>query len=76
MDIRQLEVFYHVARLKSFSKAGSFVGLSQPSVSGSILSLENILGLRLFDRTGREVSLTRSGEVLFPYAKQIFSLQS
>ena len=74
MDIRQLEVFYHVARLKSFSKAGRFVGLTQPSVSGSILSLEKGLGLKLFDRAGREIRLTRSGEVLFTYAKQILAL--
>jgi DNA-binding transcriptional LysR family regulator len=64
-----------VARLKSFSKAGRFVGLTQPSVSGSVQSLENILGLKLFDRTGREVSLTKSGEVLFTYAKQILALR-
>ena len=75
MDIRQLEVFYHVARLKSFSKAGRFVGLTQPSVSGSVQSLENILGLKLFDRTGKEVYLTKSGEVLFTYAKRILALR-
>ena len=75
MDIRQLEVFYHVARLKSFSKAGRCVGLTQPSVSGSVRSLENILGLKLFDRSGRDISLTRSGEVLFTYAKRILALR-
>jgi DNA-binding transcriptional LysR family regulator len=75
LDIRQLEVFYHVARLRSFSKAGRFVGLTQPSVSGSIQSLENILGLKLFNRTGRGVSLTKAGEVLFIYAKRISALR-
>jgi len=75
MDIRQLEVFYHVARLKSFSKAGRIVGLTQPSVSGSISSLEQALGLKLLDRMGREVHLTRPGEVLFPYAQKILALR-
>ncbi|MGA1844504.1 MAG: selenium metabolism-associated LysR family transcriptional regulator [bacterium] len=75
MDIRQLEVFYHVARLKSFSKAGRVVGLTQPSVSGSVSSLEQALGLKLFNRMGREVCLTQPGKVLFPYAQKILALR-
>ena len=61
--------------LKSFSKAGRLIGLTQPSVSGSIQALEKGLGLKLFDRKGRDVCLTRPGEVLLSYAKQILILR-
>ena len=64
-----------MAMLKSFSKAGRLVGLTQPSVSGSIQALEKGLGVKLLDRNGREASLTRPGEVLFSYAKQILMLR-
>jgi DNA-binding transcriptional LysR family regulator len=62
-----------VADLKSFSKAADDLFLTQPTVSGHILSLEHSLSLRLFDRTGREVRLTKAGEVFLRYASKILS---
>jgi DNA-binding transcriptional LysR family regulator len=59
--------------LKSFSKAADDLFLTQPTVSGHILSLEHSLSLRLFDRTGREVRLTKSGEVFLQHALKILS---
>lgn len=44
------------------------LGLSQPAVSQAIGRLERTLGVRLFDRTSREVRLTAAGEALLPYA--------
>ncbi|OGP62729.1 MAG: hypothetical protein A2169_04655 [Deltaproteobacteria bacterium RBG_13_47_9] len=73
MDFRHLETFCRVARLKSFSKAADDLFLTQPTVSGHIISLEQSLSLRLFDRTAREVRLTKAGEVLLQYALRILS---
>jgi DNA-binding transcriptional LysR family regulator len=73
IDFRHLETFCRVAELKSFSKAAGDLFLTQPTVSGHILSLERSLSLRLFDRTGREVRLTKAGEVFLRYASKIIS---
>ncbi len=73
IDFRHLGSFCRVADLKSFSKAADDLFLTQPTVSGHILSLERSLSLRLFDRTGREVHLTKAGEVLFQHASKILS---
>lgn len=73
IDFRHLETFCRVADLKSFSKAADDLFLTQPTVSGHILSLEHSLSLRLFDRTGREVRLTKAGEVFLRYASRILS---
>ena len=73
IDFRQLETFCKVSELKSFSKAAKSLFLTQPTVSGHILSLEKTLQLRLFDRMGRETRLTRAGEVLLQYASRILS---
>jgi DNA-binding transcriptional LysR family regulator len=73
IDFRQLETFCRVAELKSFSKAANDLFLTQPTVSGHILSLEKSLDLRLFDRMGRETRLTKAGKVLLQYASKILS---
>ena len=73
IDFRHLETFCRVASLKSFSKAAEDLFLTQPTVSGHILSLEQSLSLRLFDRTSREVRLTKAGEVFLKYASKILS---
>ncbi|HWY23932.1 MAG TPA: LysR family transcriptional regulator [Nevskia sp.] len=61
VSLRQMKLFLAVARERNFSRAGSRVGLSQPAVSRSIRELEEQLGLRLLDRTTREVALTEAG---------------
>ena len=73
IDFRHLETFCRVASLKGFSKAAEDLFLTQPTVSGHILSLEQSLSLRLFDRTSKEVRLTKAGEVLLKYASRILS---
>jgi DNA-binding transcriptional LysR family regulator len=74
-DLRHLQSFCRVAELKNFSKAAEDLFLTQPTVSGHILALENSLGVRLFDRTGREARLTRAGQVLYQYASQTLHLR-
>ena len=64
VTLRQLRVFRSVAEGRNFSRAGDQVGLSQPAVSRSILELESQLGLKLLDRTTREVTLTEAGQSL------------
>ncbi len=76
MDIRALEVFCKIVELKSFSKAAEAVYLTQPTVSGHIKGLEEFVGLKLLDRLGREVVLTKAGELLYGYAKQILALRN
>jgi DNA-binding transcriptional LysR family regulator len=76
LDLRQVEVFYYVAKLRSFSKAADALLLTQPTISGHIKALEESLSLVLFDRLGREISLTRAGEVLYGYAKRLLSVKT
>ncbi len=75
IEFRHLETFCRVADLRSFSKAADDLFLTQPTVSGHILSLEQSLSLRLFDRARREVRLTKSGQVFHEYASRILSLR-
>ncbi|NQT72266.1 MAG: LysR family transcriptional regulator [Chloroflexi bacterium] len=74
MEIRQLEIFCVVADERGFSVAADKLGLTQPTVSFQIASLEEELGTRLLDRGGRTTMLTKSGEVLYRYARQILEL--
>lgn len=73
IDFRHLETFCRVASLKSFSKAAEDLFLTQPTVSGHILTLEKSLSIRLLDRTGREVLLTKAGEIFYRFALNILN---
>lgn len=75
MDFRRLEVFVKVYLLKSFSRAGQALYLSQPTVSEHIRLLEEDLGLTLFDRQGKEVLPTPAGRLLYQYANQLMALR-
>jgi DNA-binding transcriptional LysR family regulator len=59
--LRQLRVFVAAAQQRSFSQAGQMIGLSQSAVSHSVKELESEMGIRLLDRTTREVMLTEAG---------------
>ena len=61
VTLRQLRVFIEVARLQSFSRAGDEIGLTQSAVSRCVRELETEIGLKLIDRTTREVQLTDVG---------------
>lgn len=64
VSLRQLQVLLAIADEGGFARAGDAIGLSQPAVSQSIRALEAELGLKLLDRTTREVLLTPAGEAL------------
>ena len=76
MDIWQLNIFCKVIELKSFSKAGNAVHISQPTVSSHIKYLENFYGTKLIDRLSKEAVPTKAGELLFRYAKRIIALKN
>ena len=64
VSLRQLRVFQAVALHSNFTRAGAQVGLTQPAVSRCVTELEQQLGLKLLDRTTREVALTDAGRSL------------
>ncbi|MDJ0762088.1 MAG: selenium metabolism-associated LysR family transcriptional regulator [Myxococcota bacterium] len=74
-DIKQLIVFVEAADHLSFSRAADILGLAQASVSERISNLETSLGVKLFNRLGRQVELTSTGRFLLDRARQIISLR-
>ena len=74
MDIKNLITFIHVAELRSFTKAGDKLGYSQSTVSFQIRQLENELGVPLFERINRTVTLTNHGSRLLQSAYKINEL--
>ncbi len=75
MDLWRLKVFCKVVELKSFSKAGGAVHLSQPTVSSHVKDLEDHFECKLIDRLGREVAPTKAGQLLYKYAIKILTLE-
>ena len=70
---RQLRVFNEVARHLSFSKAAQSLHLTPPAVTMQIKELEGHVGLPLFDRGGRKISLTTTGEYMLVYVRKILA---
>jgi DNA-binding transcriptional LysR family regulator len=75
-ELRSLEVFYWVAKLRSFRGAAERLHTTQPAVSQRIAALETELGLRLFDRVARSVGLTPKGRELLDYAERMLRLRA
>ena len=73
MDVRRLHAFAKVYELRSFSRAGEELMLSQPTISAHISALEDELDTQLFDRLGRTVLPTQAGDVLYRYCTTIFT---
>jgi DNA-binding transcriptional LysR family regulator len=74
--LREIGCFVRVAEHLSFSRAARDLGLSQPAVSQAVARLEATLGLRLFERTSREVWLTDAGKMLLPLAEALLEQAS
>lgn len=75
MNLKQLEAFVEVAEGGSFSKAAKSLYLTQPTISAHIAALEKELGVRLFVRNTKEVSLSAEGHTLYKYARQMVDLE-
>ena len=71
MELREINAFLQVAQFKSFSKAAKHLGYSQAAITIQIKQLEQELGVHLFDRIGKQISLTRDGELFFGHANTI-----
>ena len=75
-DLRSLEILYWTAQLQSFRKAAEKLHTTQPAVSQRIAALEAELGIRLFERGPRAVSITPKGRVLVEYAERFLRLRA
>lgn len=74
MSDRRLQVFHAVARLKSFTRAGREIHMTQPGVTFQVRQLEEHFNTRLIDRKHSEIGLTDAGRIVFDYADRILSL--
>ena len=74
LNYHHLLYFWAVARYGSVVRASAELRLAQPTISGQVRRLEQVLGEKLFDRVGRKLVLTDVGRTVFRYADEIFSL--
>ena len=75
MEIKQLITFYTVAREMSFSQAAVVLNYAQPTITTHIQNLELELGVPLFDRLGKKITLTTAGERLLTYAEHLIRME-
>jgi len=71
MNLKQIKYFLSVSKNKSFIKASYALNISQPAISKAINQLENDLGVKLFDRVPKGVSLTEFGTLFIKHAELI-----
>lgn len=76
LDFRQLETFIQVVKLKSFSKAAQQLYLTQPTITSHIQNLESELGTILLNRSGKSISPTGAGKLLYKYALNIINMRN
>jgi LysR family transcriptional regulator, low CO2-responsive transcriptional regulator len=74
VTFRQLRAFSTVARHLSFARAAEELHLTPPAVSMQVKELEQQVGLPLFDRSGRNVTLTTTGEYMLAYARKALAV--
>lgn len=71
LDIKHLQYFIHVSHFRSFTKAAEHLFITQPTISKMIKNLEIELGVELFDRSHKQLTLTDAGQVVLEQAKLI-----
>ena len=76
MNTTQLECFLAVADYLNFSRAAQHLRLTQPAVSHQVKTLEDELGVALFQRTSKKVRLTQEGHMFLQYAGKILQLSN
>lgn len=73
MNLLHLEYFREVAVSEHVQKTGEKLHVSPSAISAAIRSLEEELGVKLFDRTGRNMRLNECGKVFLPYVEKVFA---
>jgi DNA-binding transcriptional LysR family regulator len=73
ITFRQLRVFTEVARQLSFARAAETLHLTPPAVTMQVKEIESQIGLALFERQGRQVALTTTGEYFLVYARRLLA---
>ena len=73
LDIKKLKYLESIYRHKNFTRASEELYVSQPAISVAINSLEREMGVKLINRTSKEVSFTNEGEDLMPYVYRILN---
>ena len=77
MNLQWLYYFDAIAELEHYTRAAEQLHVSQSNLSHAISELEEELGVELFERKGRNIRLTKYGELFRPYVKQsITSLET
>jgi DNA-binding transcriptional LysR family regulator len=74
VELRQLRAFLVVATVGHFGQAAEQLNLTQPALTQRIQALERELGVRLFERSAREVRLTTAGQLLLPHAQKLLEI--
>jgi LysR family transcriptional activator of nhaA len=74
LNYQHLFYFWHVAREASITRACEKLHLAQPTISGQLAVFEQAIGQKLFQKNGRKLVLTDTGQMVFRYADEIFSL--
>ncbi|MBR6221051.1 MAG: LysR family transcriptional regulator [Clostridia bacterium] len=72
MTLQQLNYIITISEIGSINRAAEKLYVSQPSLTSAIKELEKELGIVLFNRTGRGVTLTADGAEFLPYARQVY----
>jgi DNA-binding transcriptional LysR family regulator len=75
MELYSLRVFLTVANEKSFSRAAERLHRTQPAISLAVQRLENEIGEKLIDRSGKELILTDAGHIVLDYARRFENLE-
>lgn len=70
----RLKVFDKVAKRLNFTKAANELNITQPAVTKHIKEIESNLNIKLFERNGTKIKLTKAGEILLKYTEEIFSV--